>query len=77
MDNVFDVRLPGTDDKVSVIINVEGQNDDGYNKYISKRAEYHISRLVSRQKGSKSMGPSVCDPSSESKWSQRFLSDVF
>ena len=56
MDNVFDVRLPGSDDKVSVIINVEGQNDDGNNKYISKRAEYYISRLVCRQKGSEFFG---------------------
>ena len=51
MDNIFDVLIPGTDDKVSIILDIEGQNDDGSNEYIAKRAEYYMSRLVCRQKG--------------------------
>ena len=51
MDTIFDVKVPGTNDRVSVIIDIEGQNEN--TKYpIEKRAEYYMARLVSSQKGS-------------------------
>ena len=56
MDNVFDVKVPGTNDTVSIILDVEGQNDNGNGYPIGKRAEYYISRLVSAQKGSEFTG---------------------
>ena len=56
MDNVFDVKVPGTDDTVSIILDIEGQNDNGKGYPIGKRAEYYISRLVSAQKGSDFIG---------------------
>ena len=50
MDNIFDVRLPGSGETVSVIVDLEAQNDS--TPYpIGKRAEYYLGRLVSAQKG--------------------------
>lgn len=50
-DSVFDLKIPGTDEKVSVILNIEGQSDPNPGYPIGKRAEYYLSRLVSSQKG--------------------------
>ena len=50
-DSIFDVRVPGTDDEVSIIINVEGQNDPNPGYPLGKRAEYYMARMVSSQKG--------------------------
>ena len=50
MDNVFDVRLPNSGETISVIVDLEAQNDS--TPYpIEKRAEYYLGRLVSSQKG--------------------------
>ena len=51
MDNVFDVKVAGTDETLSVIIDVEAQNESGLGYPIVKRAEYYIVRLVADQKG--------------------------
>ena len=60
MDTVFDVKVPGTDDTISVIIDIEGQNEN--TKYpIEKRAEYYMARLVSSQKGSDFAGTDYGD----------------
>ena len=50
-DTIFDLKDPDTESMVSVIVNVEGQNDPdpGYN--LEKRAEYYMARLVSAEKG--------------------------
>ena len=61
MDNVFDVKVPGTDDKISIILDIEGQNDNGKGYPIGKRAEYYISRLISSQKGSEFTGTDYGD----------------
>ena len=61
MDNIFDVMVPGTNDRISIILDVEGQNDDGDLEYIGKRAEYYISRLVCRQKGNEFSGTDYKD----------------
>ena len=50
-DSVFDVRIPGTDEEVSVILNIECQSDPDPGYPIEKRAEYYMARLVSSQKG--------------------------
>lgn len=50
MDNVFDVRLTDTGETVSVIVDVEAQNESAPYP-LGKRAEYYISRMVSDQKG--------------------------
>ena len=60
MDTVFDVKVPGTDDTISVIIDIEGQNEN--TKYpIEKKAEYYMARLVSSQKGSDFTGTDYGD----------------
>lgn len=51
MDNIFDVRVAGTDETLSVIIDVEAQNESNPGYPLGKRAEYYIARLVSDQKG--------------------------
>ena len=51
MDNVFDVRVTGTDETLSVIIDVEAQNESNPGYPLGKRAEYYIARLVADQKG--------------------------
>lgn len=50
-DSVFDVRIPGTDESVSVIVNIESQGDPNPGYPIGKRAEYYVARMVSSQKG--------------------------
>ena len=52
MDSVFDVTIPGSDETISVIVNIEGQNDPKPKYPLEKRAEYYMARLVSSQKGS-------------------------
>ena len=51
MDNIFDVDFIGSDERLSVIVNIEAQNNASPGYPIGKRAEYYISRLVSNQKG--------------------------
>jgi len=50
-DSVFEATVPGTDDKVAVLVNVEGQYEPAPNYPLEKRAEYYMARLVSSQKG--------------------------
>ena len=50
LDTAFDVRIPGTNDKVSVIVGIEGQNDPEPGYPLGKRAEYYLARMVSAQK---------------------------
>ena len=50
-DSVFDVIVPGTDEKVSIILNIEGQSDPYPGYPIGKRAEFYIARMVSSQQG--------------------------
>ena len=50
-DSIFDVKIPDSDDEVSVIINIEGQSDPNPGYPLGKRAEYYMARLVSSQKG--------------------------
>ena len=51
MDSVFNVTIPGEEGKISVIVNVEGQDnsDPGYS--LERRAEYYVGRMISSQKG--------------------------
>ena len=49
-DSVFEVRIPDTEHKVSVIVNIEGQNNPSPGYPLEKRAEYYMARLVSSQK---------------------------
>lgn len=51
VDTVFDVRIPGSDDQLAVIVNLEGQYSSNPGYPIGKRAEYYMARLVSSQKG--------------------------
>lgn len=51
LDSVFDIIVPGTDEKVSVIIGIEGQNDTPSDYPVSKRAEYYLAMMVASQKG--------------------------
>ena len=50
-DSIFDVKVPGTDEEVSVIVNLEEQYDPNPGYPLEKRAEYYMARLVSSQKG--------------------------
>lgn len=50
-DSVFDVTIPGTGEAISVIVNIEGQNDPIPDYPLEKRAEYYLARMVSSQKG--------------------------
>ena len=50
-DTVFDVKIPGSNDQVSVIVNLEGQYNPNPGYPLAKRAEYYTARLVSSQKG--------------------------
>lgn len=50
-DSIFDVKIPGTNDEVSVIVNLEGQYYPNPGYPLEKRAEYYMARLVSSQKG--------------------------
>ena len=56
-DSVFDVRVPGTGESVSVIVNVEAEHDPRPKGYpLGKRAEYYMARMVSAQKGKEFTG---------------------
>ena len=61
MDSVFDVRIPGTDRGISVIVGVEGQNDPNPGYPLGKRAEYYLARMVSAQKGKEFDGKDYSD----------------
>ena len=50
-DTVFDVRVPNSDGKVSVIVNVEGQGDRNPGYSLKKRMAYYMGRMVAAQKG--------------------------
>ena len=50
MDSVFAVTVPGTDEDIGIIVNVEGQNRTNLDYPLEKRAEYYMARLVSSQK---------------------------
>ena len=49
-DILFNALIPGTDDHMSVIINVEAQNKDNPGYPLLKRAFYYASRLIAGQK---------------------------
>lgn len=51
MDSVFDITIPGVEETISVIVNLEGQNNPKPKYALEKRAEYYMARLVSSQKG--------------------------
>ena len=51
MDSVFEVNIPGSDETISVLVNIEGQNNPRPGYPLEKRAEYYLARLVSSQKG--------------------------
>ena len=51
VDSVFEVRIPGEKDRISVIVNVEGQGDADPGYPLEKRAEYYVGRMISTQKG--------------------------
>ena len=51
LDSVFDVRIPGEKDRISVIVNIEGQGDSDPGYPLEKRAEYYVGRMISTQKG--------------------------
>ena len=51
VDSLFDVTIPGSDETISVIVNIEGQNNPKPKYPLEKRAEYYMARLVSSQKG--------------------------
>ena len=51
LDSVFDVRIPGRNEDISVIVGLEGQNDPNPGYPIGKRAGYYLSRMISAQKG--------------------------
>ena len=50
-DVLFDAALPGSNDRVGLIINVEGQNDFNPGYSLIRRGLYYCSRLISGQKG--------------------------
>ena len=52
MDSVFEVNVPDSDETISVLVNIEGQNNPRPGYPLEKRAEYYLARLVSSQKGS-------------------------
>ena len=56
MDSIFDIRLPGTDEDITIIVNIEGQNDSSPRYPLGKRAEFYMSQLVTSQKGVKFTG---------------------
>lgn len=50
LDTAFDLRIPGADGDVSVIIGIEGQTNPNPGYPLGKRAEYYVARMVSAQK---------------------------
>jgi len=51
LDSVFDINIPGIDRAISVIVNIEGQNNPNPGYQLEKRAAYYAARLLSSQKG--------------------------
>ena len=51
LDSVFTITIPGTDEDIGIIVNIEGQNRSKPRYPLEKRAEYYMARLVSAQKG--------------------------
>ena len=51
MDSVFEVTIPGEEGKISVIVNVEGQDNASPGYSLERRAEYYVGRMISSQKG--------------------------
>ena len=49
-DSVFDITIPGDDGKITVTVDIEGQNNARPKYPLEKRAEYYVARLVSSQK---------------------------
>ena len=49
LDSVFDLKIPGTGEEISVIVNVEGQNDPKPRYPLGKRAEVYVAKLVTAQ----------------------------
>ena len=49
LDSLFYVRIPDTDEKISVIVNVEGQNDPYPGYPLGKRAEAYVAKLLAAQ----------------------------
>ena len=50
LDAAFDLKIPGTDGDVSVIIGIEGQANPNPGYPLGKRAEYYVARMVSAQR---------------------------
>ncbi len=55
-DSVFNVKIPDSNNRIEVIVNVEGQNDPFPGYPLRKRAEYYLGRIVSAQKGKEFSG---------------------
>ena len=51
VDSVFEVNIPDSDETISVLVNIEGQDNPKPKYPLERRAEYYIARLVSSQKG--------------------------
>lgn len=51
MDTLFEVNIPGSNETISVLVNIEGQNNPRPGYPLEKRAEYYLARLISSQKG--------------------------
>ena len=51
MDSIFELKVPDSDEKVALLINIEGQRNPRPGYPLGKRAEYYAARLVSSQKG--------------------------
>lgn len=50
LDSAFNLRIPGSDGDVGVIIGVEGQGNPYPGYPLGKRAEYYVARMVSAQR---------------------------
>ena len=50
-DILFTSRIPNSNDKIGMFINIEAQNDINPSYDLLNRAIYYASRLISRQKG--------------------------
>ena len=49
LDSVFEILVPGTDDKIPIVIGCEGQKNPRPGYPLGKRAEYYLARMVSAQ----------------------------
>ena len=50
-DTIFELRLPGSDDRVALLINIEGQNNPNPGYPLEKRVEFYASGFVFSQRG--------------------------